>query len=127
GGQQLPFRPSTARTSTVPEPWSCIGLRRQQVCGKGAEIAIATGTNVPASSSTSNSLAVRRYMTGTEPNLSPPKDKVRGPRAQAFAGYGSVEGLSSTCYPVSNRLRVEQVAGSPPDRGLVRLQGCLDC
>ena len=109
----MPFRLSTARTSRVPEPWSCIGLRRQQVCGKGAEIAIATGTNVPASSNTSNSLAVRRYMTGTEPNLSPPKDKVRGPRAQAFAGYGSVEGLSGTCHPVSNRLRAASKTRDP--------------
>jgi hypothetical protein len=51
----------------------------QQVCGKGAEIAMATGTNVPASSNTSSSLAVRRYMTGTEPNLSPQRIRDEGP------------------------------------------------
>ena len=77
---------------------------------------MATGTNVPASSNTSNSLAVRRYMTGTEPNLSPPKDKGRGPRAQAFAGYGSVEGLSGRCHPerrLESRLRVASKSRDP--------------
>ena len=83
---------------------------------QGAEIAMATGTNVPASSNTSNSLAVRRYMTGTEPNLSPPKDKGRGPRAQAFAGYGSAEGLSGRCHPerrLESRLRAASKSRDP--------------
>lgn len=41
----------------------CTGLRMQQACGGGAEIARATGAIVPTSNRTSNNLAVRRCMT----------------------------------------------------------------
>ena len=50
--------------SRLPEPCWCIGFRMQQAWGTGVVIARAAGTRVLASSSTSNNLAVRRYMTG---------------------------------------------------------------
>ena len=37
-------------------------FRMQQACGRGAEIAMPTGTKIPTSKNTSNNLAVRRCM-----------------------------------------------------------------
>jgi hypothetical protein len=57
---------------------------------------MATGTNVPASSSASNNLAVRRYMAGfgglgsaALDRTSRHKDMGHKAGAQVFAGYGS--------------------------------------
>ena len=64
GRQQSRWQhPGGELNSELWEERSCIGFRRQQACGVGAEIARATGANTPTSSRISTNLAVRRCIT----------------------------------------------------------------
>jgi hypothetical protein len=107
GRQQSRWQhPGGALNSKLCEERSCIGFRRQQACGVGAEIARATGANTPTSSRISTNLAVRRCMTVQIPLRRSDKGSVIGNKYKW-------KGMSRNCQNFGGILSIRRKGGWP--------------